>query len=120
MLQIGIRHPILSANQWREASNLGVVEIFHQSLVGEGGGEGRKREVVGVPLGVGRDSGLAFSSLPGGGERPPAGWGAGDGGLDSSLTPRDSSGQGVGGPKKMAGSGGRETNIYEKNLYLYM
>ena len=32
-----ICHPILSANQ-REARNLGVVEIFHQPLMGEGGG----------------------------------------------------------------------------------
>ena len=69
-----------------------MVEIFHQSLVGEGGRQ--EREVVGVPLGVGRDSGLAFSSLRGGRGGPPAGLWAVDGGLVSSLTLRDSSGQG--------------------------
>ena len=40
-IQIEIHHPILSANQKREARNLGVLEIFHQSLVGEGGEEER-------------------------------------------------------------------------------
>ena len=63
-IQIEIRHPILLANQEREALDLGVVEIFYQSLVGEGGGQ-LLREVVGVPLGGGRDGDLAFSALRG-------------------------------------------------------
>ena len=65
---------------------------------GGGGGEGIEREEsVWGPLGVGRESIKIFlfrSRGEGGGLQPGR---AGDGGLVSSLTQRDSSGQGEGG-----------------------